>query len=103
MIKLLKNWNKSFLKRMNLNEELVLNAVKKAANDLSVGYQGIQNHLQFLRFYDNLYVMFGGDIELMEHWLYTGNSHLKYTPVLRIYHGQYIEQMNEYLESFRNR
>lgn len=88
---------------MKSNEKLVLDAVKKASNDLCVGYQGIENNLQFLRFYDNLYAMFGGDIELMRHWLYTGNHHLRYTPVLRIYHSQYVEQMNEYLESFRNR
>jgi len=88
---------------MKLNEQLVLDAVKKASDDLCIGYQGIGDRLQFLRFYDNLYVMFGGDIELMKHWLYTGNGHLRYTPVLRIYHSHYVEQMNEYLESFRYR
>jgi hypothetical protein len=88
---------------MKSNEQLVLDAVKKASQDLCIGYYGIENHLQFLRFYDNLYSTFGGNIELMNRWLYTGNKHLKYTPVLRIYHSQYVEQMNQYLESFINK
>jgi hypothetical protein len=88
---------------MKSNEQLVLDAVKKASQDLRIGYYGIENHLQFLRLYDNLYAMFGGNIELMNRWLYTGNVHLKYTPVLRIYSNQYVEQMNEYLESFRHK
>lgn len=88
---------------MNPDDHLIQKAVRKAAKDLNIGHEDVQDKLQFLRFYDNLYSMFGGNLEQMVCWLYTGNSYLKYTPVLRINNNFYVKQMNEYLESFRYR
>lgn len=88
---------------MNPDDKIIENAVKNAASDLKIGYQEVQDKLQFLRFYDNLYSMFGGNLEQMVHWFYSGNSYLKYTPVLRINNNFYVKQMNEYLEAFRYR
>ncbi len=59
--------------------------------------------IDLIRLYDNLASQFGGDEELMRYWVHNGNSHLGYTPYLRVHTPQYLEEMNEYLESFRNR
>jgi hypothetical protein len=58
--------------------------------------------IDLIRLYDNLAMQFGGDEELMRHWVHNGNSHLKYTPYLRVHTPLYLREMNEYLESFRN-
>ena len=51
--------------------------------------------------YQHLWVLYGGDEELMVHWLKTGNSHLGYTPILRVSHPFYLSEMVDYLASFR--
>lgn len=56
--------------------------------------------LQLLRLYDNLSRQFGGDWELMRHWVHSGNSHLEFTPALRTHQVYWLERINEYLESF---
>lgn len=52
-------------------------------------------------FYDNLAATFGGDEELMRHWVRIGNQHLGYTPMLNAHIPMYLEEMNKYLEAFR--
>ena len=52
-------------------------------------------------FYDNLATAFGGDEELMRHWVSVGNRHLGYTPMLNVHIPMYLEEMNKYLEAFR--
>jgi hypothetical protein len=89
--------------KIKLDVEIISKAVKKAAKELDVPYRMIEDQLQFLRFYDNLMETVGNDSELAKHWVYTGNNHLKYTPILRVHKAYYLKQMNEYLEAFRYR
>ena len=51
--------------------------------------------------YQSLWVLYGGDEELMVHWLRTGNSHLGYTPILRVSQPLYLSEMVDYLAQFR--
>jgi hypothetical protein len=51
--------------------------------------------------YQHLWALYGGDEELMAHWLRTGNSHLGYTPILRISVPLYLSEMVDYLAQFR--
>lgn len=51
--------------------------------------------------YQNLWVLYGGDEELMGHWLKVGNRHLGYTPILRISQPYYLSEMVDYLAGFR--
>lgn len=88
---------------MKSDDELINKALKNAAKKLDVPYRLIKDKLQFLRFYDNLMEMVGDDVELAKHWVYTGNNHLRYTPILRVHRSYYLKQMNEYLEAFRYR
>jgi hypothetical protein len=46
-------------------------------------------------------VLYGGDEELMVHWLRTGNRHLGYTPILRVSQPLYLSEMVDYLAQFR--
>lgn len=56
-----------------------------------------------IRLYDNLAMQFGGDEELMRHWVRTGNKHLGFTPYLHVHNPVLLAEMNEYLEGFRYR
>jgi len=88
---------------MKSDAEMIDTAVKKAAKELEVPYKLIEDQLQFLRFYDNIMVIMGNDIELARNWVYTGNRHLKYTPILRVHKAYYLKQINQYLEALRYR
>jgi hypothetical protein len=57
--------------------------------------------MEYIRLYDNLAALCGGDEELMRHWMSTGNKHLAYTPGLRVHQSHHLEEMNIYLESLR--
>jgi hypothetical protein len=59
--------------------------------------------IELIRLYDNLASHFGGDDKFMRFWVCNGNSHLGYTPYLRIHIPEYLKEINEYLESFRYR
>jgi hypothetical protein len=82
------------------DEDLIVIMTKKAAQELGVSYAFIQDRLQFLKFYDNLMSLMGNDPELAKNWVYTGNKHLRYTPILKVHHAYYLKQINSYLESF---
>lgn len=56
---------------------------------------------QLIDLYQHLWVLYGGDEELMQHWLRTGNRHLGYTPILRISTPLYLSEMVDYLAQFR--
>lgn len=58
--------------------------------------------LEYIRLYDNLAALLGGDEELMRHWMSVGNKHLAYTPKLRVHQPHYLEEINAYLESLRH-
>lgn len=86
------------------DEDIILIAVRKVISALGLDPAFPNPHpIQLIRFYDNLAAQFGGDEELMRHWVRTGNSHLGYTPYLRTHQPEYLREMNEYLEGFRYR
>ena len=86
------------------DEEIITNAVREVVNALGLD-PTLPNPdpVGLIRLYDNLAKQFGGDEELMRHWVHNGNSHLRYTPYLRVHTPRHLEEMNEYLESFLNR
>lgn len=83
------------------DEQMIHKASQRAAEDLGVTYGLIENHLEFIRFYDNLMRTVGNDVELARHWVYTGNRYLGYTPILRVHKSYYLKEINQYLESFQ--
>jgi hypothetical protein len=60
-------------------EELLKTAAQKAANILHMPLGDI-DPAKLLHMYSCLSVLFGGDDELMIHWLSTYNKHLGYCP-----------------------
>jgi len=60
-------------------EELLKNAATKASKILRI-HLGDIDPAQLLRMYSCLYVLFGGDEELMIHWVSSYNKHLKFCP-----------------------
>ena len=64
-------------------EELLKNAATKAANILHMPLGDI-DPTQLLRMYSCLYVLFGGDDELMIHWVNTHNTHLGFNPAAHL-------------------
>jgi len=93
--------------RLPLSEEdrrIINNAVREVVAALGLDPNlPNPNPIGLIRLYDNLAIQFGGDEELMRHWVHNGNSNLRYTPYLRVHTPRYLEEMNEYLESFRYR
>lgn len=85
-----------------VDERILLRAFEEAHRVLELSpHAPYPDKLGIIRLYDNLAVTFGGDEELMRHWLVTGNKHLKFTPYLHAHNPRYLLEMNEYLESFR--
>ena len=83
----------------NLTDEKIIDrATKRAAEQLGVAFSLIDDRLEFIRFYDNLMRLVGNNAELARHWLYTGNNHLRYTPILRVHSSYYLKEMNSHLE-----
>ena len=88
----------------NPNEELIPRASKCAQSILELDPKATYlDELGIIRLYDNLAMQFGGDEELMRHWVRTGNKHLGFTPYLHVHNPVLLAEMNEYLESFRYR
>jgi hypothetical protein len=67
----------------------------------SCSYDTEQSIYLLIDLYRHLWTVLGGDVELMRHWLRTGNSHLGYTPILRISTPLYLSEMVDYLAQFR--
>ena len=61
------------------NEEFILKIATKAAKVLHMPLGDI-DPAKLLHMYSCLSVLFGGDEELMMHWLSTKNNHLGYCP-----------------------
>jgi len=78
-------------------EELLKNAATKAANILHMPLGDI-DPTQLLRMYSCLYVLFGGDDELMIHWISTHNKHLGYCPAAHLTDARLDTTIN-YLQS----
>lgn len=86
------------------DDEIISNAFECARRILGLSPHAFYpDKLGIIRLYDNLANHFGGDEELMRHWVGTGNKHLRFTPYLRAHHPRYLREMNEYLESLFNR
>ena len=86
------------------DEELISNAFVDAHRVLGLSpHAPYPDKLGIIRLWDNLSKQFGGDGELMRHWVMTGNKHLRFTPYLHAHNPRYLLEMNEYLESFLNR
>ena len=86
------------------DEELVSRASKCAQNILELDPKATYlDELGIIRLWENLAMQFGGDEELMRHWVRTGNKHLGFTPYLHIHNPVLLTEMNEYLEGFRYR
>lgn len=86
------------------DEELISNAFVDAHRVLGLSpHAPYPDKLGIIRLWDNLSKQFGGDEELMRHWVMTGNKHLRFTPYLHAHNPRYLLEMNEYLESFLNR
>lgn len=86
------------------DEELISKAFECARELLGLSpHPPYPDKLGIVRLYDNLAIQFGGDEELMRHWMGTKNAHLKYTPWAKVHNPRYLKEMNEYLESFRYR
>lgn len=81
-----------------MEQKLIDKATKRAAEELGIAFSLIEDHLEFIRFYRNLMTLVGNDVEIARHWVYTGNRHLRYTPILRVHSSYYLKQINEYLE-----
>ncbi len=80
------------------DQEILSRASGEVLKILSLsGEAVVWSPLQLLRLYDNLATMFGGDEELMRHWLSTYNTHLRLVPKL----APVPEPINDYLEAFR--
>jgi hypothetical protein len=82
-------------------EELLKNAATKAANILHMPLGDI-DPTQLLRMYSCLYVLFGGDNELMIHWISTHNKHLGYCPAAHLTDARLDTTIN-YLQSMVSR
>ena len=61
------------------DEQFLKQTATKAANALHMPLGDI-DPAQLLRMYSCLSVLFGGDEELMRHWISTYNNHLKFCP-----------------------
>lgn len=86
------------------DEELISNAFERAHRALGLSpYAPYTDKIGIIRLWDNLSKQFCGDDELMRHWMMTGNKHLRFTPYLHAHNPRYLQEMNEYLESFLNR
>ena len=68
---------------MTDTEEFILKIATKAANLLNMPLGDIDPG-KLLNMYSCLSVLFGGDVELMIHWLNTHNKHLGYCPAAHL-------------------
>ena len=82
---------------MTKTKEILKNAATKAANILHMPLGDI-DPAQLLRMYSCLYVLFGGDEELMIHWISTHNKHLGYCPAAHLTDARLDTTIN-YLQS----
>lgn len=83
------------------DEEIIANAAFSVVEILGLDKNTVYSDpLNLILLYDRLALQFGGDEELMRHWMGSGNKHLGYTPMLRVHVPYHLEEMVNYLESF---
>jgi hypothetical protein len=82
---------------MTEDEEFLKQTAQKAANALHMPLGDI-DPAQLLRMYSCLSVLFGGDEELMMHWLNQHNKHLGYCPGAHLTDARMDDTIN-YLQS----
>jgi hypothetical protein len=79
------------------DEEFILKIATKAANILHMPLGEI-DPAKLLHMYSCLSVLFGGDEELMIHWLNTHNKHLGFNPGTHLTDARFDTTIN-YLQS----
>jgi hypothetical protein len=65
------------------DEQFLKETATKAAHNLRISLGDIEP-LKLLQLYKYLYVLVGGDEELMIHWLNTHNTHLNFNPAAHL-------------------
>lgn len=81
---------------------IIQNAAIKAAEIVDIQLNDIDK-LEFIRMVSNLSKVFGGDDELMIHWLNTYNKHLGFIPSSFLSDKDCLDDINNYLEYFIER
>lgn len=86
------------------DKELINSAYKKAMEDLNLKlkYHEQVDKLVFLSVFNDLHVMYGGDIELIKHWMDQYNKHLMFIPKLMIGHKESLYTIASYLRELSN-
>ncbi len=87
---------------MKTDQELINDAATKASQELHLPLNGCVDKLSLLRMWKALYVVHGGDVELMRHWLNTNNKHLGFNPASRLCDENSLGKIISYLEYFSN-
>lgn len=85
------------MNKMTNTEEILKTAATKAAKILHIPLGDI-DPAKLLNMYSCLSVLFGGDEELMMHWLNTHNKHLGYCPGAHLTDARFDTTIN-YLQS----
>ena len=85
---------------MKTDEQLIDSASSKAAQELHLPINGCVDKLSLLRMWKALYIVYGGDAELMRHWLNTHNNHLGFTPAANLCDEYSLSKIISYLEYF---
>ena len=89
----------SCFKQMKTNEEILDAAAIKASEILGVPHTHLDKTM-FLYFFTLLHERFGGDEELMRHWIDTYNKHLNFCPGVQLTDNVTLDKVIAYLESF---
>jgi len=82
----------------NLDEQFLKETATKVANVLHMPLGEIEP-LKLIELFSCLYILMGGDEELMIHWLNTHNNHLGFNPAARLTDEQSMNKIIGYLES----
>ncbi len=85
---------------MKTEQDIIDNAANKAAQELHLPLNGCVDKLGILRMWSALYAVYGGDTELMRHWLNTHNNHLGFNPATRLCDETSLGKIISYLEYF---
>lgn len=85
---------------MKTDEEIINDAALKASQELHLPMNGCVDKLSLLRMWKALYVVHGGDAQLMRHWLNTYNNHLGFNPASRLCDEYFLNKIISYLEYF---
>jgi len=83
------------------DEQFLKNTAQKAAQILHMPLGEI-DPAKLLRMYSLLHVLFGGDEELMIHWISSYNNHLKFCPGAYLTSEYHMNKILGYLDGMVN-